>query len=425
MTTLIPKYDLGATGAVNRPFNQKLQAIVSVKDFGAVGDGVTDDTAAVQAAIDYCLSTTLPLTNSQQSLVPTLTIDGMCLITSSLIIDRPVNQTNFFRIIGGGVVGGFLTTTAIKIFSSTYAGNITGVSTTASNQISFENLTFSGKYTAPAFAFDLYKFQRVQIIGCYFQQIACADSMSVVDSYFQSIYISNCFARSVPTKFLAAYGFLDIRVTGCLFEQVLDTVIYASESIAQGVFSNNLVEGCGNNYVNTGLVYGVEISGNYAEGNAGFFAVLTNTYGCVVSGNCIFSSHLDDSTLYEIQVNNSIGFTGFGNYSNGNLYKFATASTQTTIGQGDTAIVHLTDSPTQCSQKIYGNVQVFQGNLATYQSDFLFNGTDVGSGVGVMAIANATTAPTTTPTGGGVLYVQGGALKYKGSSGSVTTIAVA
>jgi len=46
-----------------------------------------------------------------------------------------------------------------------------------------------------------------------------------------------------------------------------------------------------------------------------------------------------------------------------------------------------------------------------------------GSGVKVVGIANATTAPTTNPTGGGVLYVEGGALKYRGSSGTVTTIA--
>lgn len=46
-----------------------------------------------------------------------------------------------------------------------------------------------------------------------------------------------------------------------------------------------------------------------------------------------------------------------------------------------------------------------------------------GSGVKVVGIANATTVPTTNPTGGGVLYVEGGALKYRGSSGTITTIA--
>ena len=46
-----------------------------------------------------------------------------------------------------------------------------------------------------------------------------------------------------------------------------------------------------------------------------------------------------------------------------------------------------------------------------------------GGGVGVLAVANAGTVPASNPTGGGVLYAEGGALKWRGSSGTVTTIA--
>lgn len=50
---------------------------------------------------------------------------------------------------------------------------------------------------------------------------------------------------------------------------------------------------------------------------------------------------------------------------------------------------------------------------------------DYGSGVGAIGIANATTVPTTNPAGGGVLYAEAGALKWRGSAGTVTQLAAA
>ena len=59
----------------------------------------------------------------------------------------------------------------------------------------------------------------------------------------------------------------------------------------------------------------------------------------------------------------------------------------------------------------------------TYNTTLLANAGSYGSGSGVLFLGNATTVPTTNPTGGGILYVEAGALKYRGSSGTVTTIA--
>ena len=48
-----------------------------------------------------------------------------------------------------------------------------------------------------------------------------------------------------------------------------------------------------------------------------------------------------------------------------------------------------------------------------------------GKGKGVITIANASVPPTVNLAGAGIMYVEGGLLKYRGSSGTVTEIALA
>ena len=67
-------YDQGSTGAQERSLASRLQDTVSVKDFGAAGDGVTDDTAAIQTAINSGLEITVPA--GTYKLASTLYISG-------------------------------------------------------------------------------------------------------------------------------------------------------------------------------------------------------------------------------------------------------------------------------------------------------------------------------------------------------------
>ena len=78
--TLKADFLQSGTGAVVREWTAKLKDVVSVKDFGAVGDGSTNDTVAIQAAIDAVIAAgggvvRFPATGSHYRITSALTID--------------------------------------------------------------------------------------------------------------------------------------------------------------------------------------------------------------------------------------------------------------------------------------------------------------------------------------------------------------
>jgi hypothetical protein len=87
------------TGAVARTVDSKLKDAVSVKDFGAVGDGVADDTAAIQAAITAADGRTVLLPAGTYKITSTLTFTP-----TAATFERPI------RLVGEGMFSSVIDT---------------------------------------------------------------------------------------------------------------------------------------------------------------------------------------------------------------------------------------------------------------------------------------------------------------------------
>lgn len=168
------------------------------------------------------------------------------------------------------------------------------------------------------------------------------------------------------------------------------------------------------------------------------------------TGKTITSAVADSGTNVGIIFNNSTTLTGntklasFRNNSteklyvadNGDVYLTDAGDTQIIGASGGAFVSFLSGGslrlgapggyvvPNGAGTTILGS----GGNYwsATWTIDIFAGGAagigSTGSGAGIISLANATTAPTTNPASGGVLYAEGGALKWRSSGGTVTTI---
>lgn len=157
--------------------------------------------------------------------------------------------------------------------------------------------------------------------------------------------------------------------------------------------------------------------------DTGFYRPLANAIGVsaaaglrLTTANSALGLYTDATDWVGLRVVGSkFQFDGGTIYPSGGIDLFTASNSGLRIqGNGRALFGTTTDSGA-----------LLQVGAAASGSNISLNAQAVGtSGAGVIAIANGT-APSTSPAGGGQLYVEAGALKFRGSGGTITTIAVA
>jgi hypothetical protein len=169
-------YTLTAAGATLQTVQTKLEQYVSVKDFGAVGDGVTDDTVAIQAAVNNGVAAVyVPATTTYYKITDDITVpngvtvygDGWDSLIQQVTLNKDVfiaGNSNTFRALRLKVADGNDTDFVNCVYASAVnnlsvldcfleLGDLGGVGVhirNVQNSVVRGNRIYGGKYTSGA-----------------------------------------------------------------------------------------------------------------------------------------------------------------------------------------------------------------------------------------------------------------------------------
>ena len=207
------------SGVVTRTVENKLRDVVSVKDFGAVGDGVTDDTAAIQAALSS-------LSQGDTLLFPV----GSYYITSKIVI-----STANITFLGSGR-GSFIFVNNAGIFD--------GIIDIQASGVTLENLRIGSTYdpggtSAVSWIGVEINASKAIIRGCFIDNCRYCILGRNAANYAS---IESNYMKPAPQGLTGAVINADhCAIVNNIVEDFLDTGLGCQEGASQLLIANNVI----------------------------------------------------------------------------------------------------------------------------------------------------------------------------------------
>ncbi len=282
------------TGAVTRTVQDKMREWVSVKDFGAVGDGVTDDTAAINAASLAAIGKALYFPS------------GVYLVSDAINIQ---SNTLYFGDGAGSVIK------SVTLASGGVVNGQRQFSAQGKTGFSILNLKFdcSGitTFLAGVRAISLIDSSNYTISNCWFKTPGAAVA-SIGCSYYE---VSNNYIEISSTDSVAYHdGVIDqwegshhFNITGNIIEGA-GIGIYGI--LMTGTTTSNIAAPCHDFHVSNNSINSVKHVGIWCNGRSGV------NYNFTISNNIVDTV----SHYYGIAVSDARNFSVTGNVTKNTAY---------------------------------------------------------------------------------------------------------
>lgn len=296
----------GGTGAVVRTMQDKARDIVNAKDFGVVANGITDDTANLQKAIDFCAAT-----ESELHLPPGDIIlnTGLTHSTGSLYLRGSQAGTQGTRLLIKANAPAITVTAQATIENVGFIGEQDGAKTLQAgiyinntNNVNVRDCVFSGCYdsiklldtcfyvdftglrmfdcvrahfygtgvTAPGYAFQVSRMMMTPGLGQYGFYLENVGSIVISDSVMSPANLTERCFRWVSNATLSG----DSRFSNVVFEGSVKEALRiegtALAPIKYAYFTNCYFNqsGVGQDAITLGYVDGISFVNSYISGTA-------------------------------------------------------------------------------------------------------------------------------------------------------------